>query len=207
VLNNPVAVATSADKLAFFQASLHWNSAEVREVIIPWTTDKDEAEGWLSDGDRVVVRHTTRGSGGQGIDVINEGDLPHAPLYTKYIKKSAEYRVHVKCRQGLEDRLPVVFDAQQKRKQNDNEDVDYQIRSHANGWVFCRSGIEVPEYVTNAAKLVVAELGLDFGAVDVVYNRHYNRAYVLEVNTAPGLEGTTLTTYTDMIRARARSLE
>ena len=37
------------------------------------------------------------------------------------------------------------------------------------------------------ATKAVAALGLDFGAVDVIYNEKYGRAYVLEVNTAPGL--------------------
>jgi hypothetical protein len=43
----------------------------------------------------------------------------------------------------------------------------------------------------------VASLGLDFGAVDVIYNEKNNAAYVLEVNTAPGLEGTTIQKYAE----------
>jgi len=39
-------------------------------------------------------------------------------------------------------------------------------------------------------------LGLDFGAVDVVMSKGRNSLpYVLEVNCAPGLQGTTLTNY------------
>jgi D-alanine-D-alanine ligase-like ATP-grasp enzyme len=36
---------------------------------------------------------------------------------------------------------------------------------------------------------------LDFGAVDIIYNAKRNECYVLEVNTAPGLEGTTVEKY------------
>jgi D-alanine-D-alanine ligase-like ATP-grasp enzyme len=36
---------------------------------------------------------------------------------------------------------------------------------------------------------------LDFGAVDVIWNEKQQRAYVLEVNTAPGLEGQTVDDY------------
>ena len=43
-------------------------------------------------------------------------------------------------------------------------------------------------------------IGLDFGAVDVIYNGHSNRAYVLEINTAPGLTGTTLDNYAAALR-------
>jgi glutathione synthase/RimK-type ligase-like ATP-grasp enzyme len=43
-------------------------------------------------------------------------------------------------------------------------------------------------------------LELTFGAVDIL--RDINRvSYVLEVNTAPGLEGTTLTNYERAIRS------
>jgi D-alanine-D-alanine ligase-like ATP-grasp enzyme len=41
---------------------------------------------------------------------------------------------------------------------------------------------------------------LDFGAVDVIYNRAQDKAYVLEVNTAPGLEGSTLDNYVEAIQ-------
>ena len=37
-------------------------------------------------------------------------------------------------------------------------------------------------------------LGLDFGAVDIVINRD-NQPVILEVNAAPGIQGTTLENY------------
>jgi hypothetical protein len=40
-------------------------------------------------------------------------------------------------------------------------------------------------------------LELDFGAVDLIWNENQNVVYVLEVNTAPGMEGTTLENYCD----------
>ena len=45
----------------------------------------------------------------------------------------------------------------------------------------------------------IKALGLDFGAVDIIYNEAEDQHYVLEVNTAPGLEGTTLQKYTEAI--------
>jgi D-alanine-D-alanine ligase-like ATP-grasp enzyme len=37
--------------------------------------------------------------------------------------------------------------------------------------------------------------GLDFGAVDVIWNAQKEKPYVLEINTAPGLEGQTIADY------------
>jgi len=122
--------------------------------------------------------------------------LVAAPLYTQYVKKADEYRVHVFDGE--------VIDVQQKRKRQEvpNEEVDYQIRNASSGWVFCRDGVECPESVRSTAIRAVSVLGLDFGAVDVGYNRHNSVESVYEVNTAPGLEGTTLDLYYEAIQKR-----
>ena len=53
------------------------------------------------------------------------------------------------------------------------------------------------------AVLLVGEVE-DFGAFDVIYNQKKNQAFVLECNTAPGIEGTTLDNYVEAINgARA----
>jgi len=54
--------------------------------------------------------------------------------------------------------------------------------------------------VVEQASLAIAALGLDFGAVDIIWNNHYQLATVLEVNTAPGLEGQTITDYANYFR-------
>ena len=119
-----------------------------------------------------------------------------APLYTKYIKKADEYRIHV-----FDGR---VIDVQQKRKRRSipNEEIDYQIRNTAGGWVYCRDNVDCPTSCNDLAIRAVAALGLDFGAVDIGYNRHDKSPCVYEVNTAPGLEGTTLTKYREAIERR-----
>ena len=124
------------------------------------------------------------------------GFIVPAPMYTKYIKKATEYRVHV-----FDGR---VIDIQQKRKRQEvpNDEIDYQIRNAVNGWVYCRDGIDCPDSVRMAAINAVAALGLDFGAVDVGWNTHDDAACVYEVNTAPGLEGSTLDSYYEAIKRR-----
>jgi D-alanine-D-alanine ligase-like ATP-grasp enzyme len=46
--------------------------------------------------------------------------------------------------------------------------------------------------------MAVNHLGLDFGAVDMIYNAKRNTYYVLEVNTACGLAGETLNKYVEV---------
>ena len=45
----------------------------------------------------------------------------------------------------------------------------------------------------------IEDLQLDFGAVDVVVSGYSGGAFVLEVNSAPGLEGTTVQKYVEAI--------
>jgi glutathione synthase/RimK-type ligase-like ATP-grasp enzyme len=116
-------------------------------------------------------------------------------LYTRYFKGRDEYRIHVA---GGE-----VIDRQQKRRRLDDEGEAHAfnaIRNVANGWVFCRDDVEVIPMADEAAVAAVDALGLDFGAVDLKVNQQRTRVGVLEVNTAPGLEGTSLGIYAAAIR-------
>ncbi len=202
-LNDPARVAVAQCKLATL--------ATLSDAGVPcpeFTISPETASLWLSEGTSVVCRTLLRGSGGRGIALVRPGDpLPEAPLYTKYIKKADEYRIHV-CRTPSRFDAWWVFDQQQKRRRSDYEgEVCQQIRNFDRGWVFCRESIAVPPQVQDVALEAVQALGLDFGAVDVGWNRHYERATVYEVNTAPGLEGTTLDKYAreleGLINARA----
>ena len=117
-----------------------------------------------------------------------------APLYTKYVKKADEYRIHVVDGH--------VIDIQQKRKRKEilNEDINYQVRNACNGWVFCRDNVTCPTVCLELAVAAVSALSLDFGAVDIGFNTRSKTAVVYEVNTAPGLEGTTLDKYYNAFR-------
>jgi glutathione synthase/RimK-type ligase-like ATP-grasp enzyme len=166
-------------------------------VSIPaFTADPNEAQTWVDKGGVVVVRQLLCASEGKGISVIEKGgQVPrHAPLYTRYIPKFDEYRVHVWDGQ--------VIDIQQKklRRGDDEREADTRIRNAKFGWVFCREAVECPEVVTQEAIKAAKALGLDFGAIDIGHTRNRNRATVYEANTAPGLEGTTLERYSARIR-------
>ena len=88
----------------------------------------------------------------------------------------------------------------QKKKRKDFEgEVNTKIRNYANGWVYCREDIIEPEDLRAQAVLAVHTLGLDFGAVDCIFNEKEQKTYILECNTAPGLAGSTIDSYRDAI--------
>jgi glutathione synthase/RimK-type ligase-like ATP-grasp enzyme len=178
--NDPSDVMYSVNKLEAFKRF------ELCGVSCPDWTDKEEDVP--EDNATWIARTKLTSFGGDGIILFNSDEFrPKAPLYVKYKKKKSEYRVHVFNGE--------MIDVQQKKKRKGFEGRDNQIRNYANGWVYCRDGIEVPAMVTSEAIKAVNCLGLCFGAADVIWNDKEQRAYVLEVNTAPGLEGTTLKNY------------
>jgi hypothetical protein len=192
VSNSFAAVSVASNKLSTFRA------LEGKDgICIPvFTTDRSVAAGWLRDGVGVVCRTKLSGHSGDGIILVSEQgtELPRAPLYVQYVKKQKEFRVHVAFGE--------VIDVQEKRKTKRSEDGDgegvpanYQIRNHQTGWVYCREDITEPDSMRDMAERTVQNLGLDFGAVDLIYNAKRNEVYVLEVNTAPGLEGSTVEKY------------
>lgn len=190
-INDPQAVADACSKRATFR-----RFQEAGVSCPDWTCERAVAQQWWDSGDTVVARTLDRANSGRGIVLASEGvgvPLPNAPLYTRYIKKADEYRVHVIAGS--------VVDVAQKRKRRevDNEDVNYQIRNARNGWVFCRDGVVAPDPVLECSIAAVRSLGLDFGAADVGWNGHRALATVYEVNTAPGVEGSTLDTYKEAL--------
>ena len=155
---------------------------------VPWTEEREIANEWLTEGKTVVARATLVGHSGAGITIhTTPTDLPTVSLYTKYVKKTYECRIHI-----FKGRM---IDAQIKRKVRDVEENNPLIRNIHTGWVYCRDNYIPDPTSIQLAIDAVRVVGLDFGAVDLIYNQHYNQFYILEVNTAPGLEGTTLINY------------
>lgn len=188
VLNKPVAVQIASNKL------LALSAMEAAGVSIPeYTTDINVARTWIQDDERFVVcRKLLRANSGRGIVLAKSTDqLVSAPLYTKYVRKGVEYRLHV-------FRGEVIDAVQKKRRQGYNEQTpgfDKYIRSYEKGWVMVREGVTIPESVKTECIKAVRALGLDFAAVDVVLSSYNNKAYVLECNTAPGIQGKTVESY------------
>ena len=142
---------------------------------------------------RVVARQLTNSSEGRGIVVFEKGQTPPpAPLYVEYIPKQKEFRVHV-VYNG-------VIDVAEKRKKRAHEGEREQfVRNTANGYVFCRTNISEPADLRECALAAVRSLSREYGAVDVIWNEKLNKCFVLEVNSRPGMEGTTVEKYAEAI--------
>lgn len=179
-INHPNAVHNASNKLSTLKL-LDGN------VSIPnyYTT--------LPSEDGVYVARTIlSGHSGNGIVVGTKDELPYAPLYTQYIEKVAEYRVIVVGNTAV--------DVKQKLKKKDwNGERDKNIWNHSNGYTFARNDITIPDSLLSMAITSVHTLGLDFGAVDIIMDEE-GTLYVLEVNTAFGIEGQTLSLVGDALK-------
>lgn len=200
LLNPPAAIRRASLKTDAFRLM-----AEQGVNTTEFTTDAAVAQRWMDDGALVYARTRLQGHSGEGIVMAHRrpetiegvggafevhGNLPRAPLYTKGITaQRREFRIHVM--NGT-----VTYVQQKKRENNWRENANYSnvVRNYHTGWIYATSGIQPNDAALNSAVAAVGALGLDFGAVDVITRG--NDAWVLEVNTAPGLSGTNLETYT-----------
>lgn len=192
ILNNHVAVKYATNKILCLESL-----SEHGVPHVEFTTDQTVAQAWVDAGHVTYGRSLVSSSGGRGINIYSSGTVVAAPLFTKYFPTRKEYRVHVF--------KGTVIDITQKKRRSDTE-VNNQIRNHDNGWVFCHNDIE-PIGDTNERIAIdgVQALGLDFGAIDLLIDRN-GRAVICEVNSAPGIEGTTLERYTTAFKSYLESL-
>lgn len=198
LLNNPGAISLASNKLRAFEV---FQNAGVKTV--EWTNQRTIAQGWVEQGGMVYARTTLQGHSGAGIvigygnpagvgdagDVQVTSTLPSAQLYTKAIlQERREFRIHV-----MDGKITYV---QQKRRRDgfrENETYSNLVRNHHTGWIYATQNADVCDEAKREAIRAIEALGLDFGAVDVITRR--GEAWVLEVNTAPGMSGTNLETY------------
>jgi len=167
-----------------------------------FTTDRNQAQAWVNEGKVVFGRKTLVGSQGAGIVICSTkpGDLAIVPtcrVYTLYIPKKREFRVHI-------FRNHVVGIVEKRKRQEHDGPSDSRVRNLANGYVFCQT-VEL----TAALRQKIEEVALkarkltrsDFAGIDVGYNQANNNVFVIEVNSAPGIEGSNVNHYCDAIVA------
>lgn len=192
VLNAPSMVKLAADKLKTFK--ILKQHVDINIPVFYEPEDFATAQARLDNipGTILLARSLLSGHSGQGITVVRSGErIPEGTkLVVQYVKKKAEYRAHV-----INGEVVLLV---QKRKRNGVEQTRDQelIRSCDNGWVHaCNNVDEPPATLKPMCVKAVAALGLDFGAVDVIVDQS-NTPVILEVNTAPGIEGeTTIAAY------------
>jgi hypothetical protein len=199
LLNAPDLTAPITNKLSFFRLM----EGEGGPRIPPFTDNLEVAVSWLAERHHVCIRSILNGSAARGLSIVGPhaiDQMKKAPLYTRYIPKRDEYRLHFAFGKLID------FQRKALRKTDDNGDpidtsgANFRIRNLENGFVFVRENVTLPADVTQQASLCFEKSKLHFGAVDVVYSEKHDRAYVLEINTAPGLCNTTLASYANAFR-------
>lgn len=199
ILNPPGWMKFMTNKRNFFSHVGH------SKDTLEWTVDENEAIRW----DKVVARHVLEGSGGAGIEVWTCGygqQFPTAcPLYTRYWPKTHEYRVHVGRTMGHNRDFQVLM-TQRKvfiKSAGHAAPKTWDVRNHSNGFVFVKKDSEpCPKEVTDlAVKFMVQHFpSLHFCALDILYHAKKKQAVVVEGNTAPGLEGTSIDVYVEYFK-------
>lgn len=160
-----------------------------------------------------------------------------AEYFQKFINIATEYRLHIfdgeviyavkKVENASEEswaayRRDKINDyAQKNNVQMDANTVNYAlkvlfkeaqlpnrlIRSNHLGWKFTSVAVNtLPAALKAAAIKAVQVIGLDFAAVDCAIGTD-NAPYIIECNSGPGLEGTTLTKYTEALSRKLAEFE
>lgn len=158
---------------------------------LEYTTDKQVVADWVGADCTVFGRKYLNSSCGKGIVIIDKtttGDVPTCPVYTKYKKKKREFRVHV-----FKDQVVAVVE--KKRRKEFNGERDTKIRNLANGYVFVQAVENEPEGLRALALAASKVSPSDFRGVDIGYNEKKDELFVIEVNSAPGIEGTNVNKY------------
>ena len=199
VFNSPRLASMTSDKIETFKFLSHH-----RVPSVEFTTNIRTASQWIVEGNKVVIRNLVESHSGRGIEIVDSvDDLHDAPLYTKYFPKKKEFRIHVSGRGLFYVQRKVIRKSYLEEVGADN--VNWQIRNAANGFVFQRYGIDVPDAVKELAdelkKSLISEFGRHFiVCADVLYNEQMDKAVVCELNSAPGLDDTSAEIYANEIK-------
>jgi hypothetical protein len=159
---------------------------------LTYTTNHQQALDWLGEGNIVFGRKYLNASCGKGIVIGSpEMGMPEqCPVYTLYKKKKREFRVHV-FKDG------VVNVTEKKRRKEFDGERDTKIRNLANGYVFVQTVENEPDGLRELALRAAQVSGSDFRGVDIGYNEKKDELFVIEVNSAPGIQGTNVEKYLD----------
>lgn len=156
---------------------------------LEFTTELNEAIQWCENGHTVFGRKYLNASCGKGIMVFETpDDVVPCPVYTLYKKKKREFRVHV-----FKDQ--VVSVVEKKRKKEFDGERDTKIRNVANGYVFVQQNVDEPDGLRELAVQAAKVSYSDFRGVDIGYNKLKDELFVIEVNSAPGIQGNNINRY------------
>jgi phosphoribosylaminoimidazole carboxylase (NCAIR synthetase) len=143
-----------------------------------------------------LCRITLKGQEGRGIVIADKPEqLVDAPVYVQYLEKDKEYRVNL-------FKGSVVNVREKLKKRNfapPEEGYEPRIRNVANGYVYCIPKDPVPPEILATAIAATRVTDSDIIGVDVAYNSKTKQHFLLEVNSAPAIEGGSVKAYADAI--------
>jgi glutathione synthase/RimK-type ligase-like ATP-grasp enzyme len=185
-----------------------FNSLHIMEehgVSVPRSFDSYEHDIYdrLLNECRAIIGRRNYHQGGTEFHVclsrmdIDRAKSEGADYFVKYIPKKNEFRFHV-----MNGKVIRVSQKVRKTELEEGETFDSQCWSHNKGWRFRGLRLDNPLITESAKENAIKSLealGMDFGAVDLVEDEDGN-PFVLEINSAPGLEGTTLDIYVRELR-------
>lgn len=221
-LNAPARTQMLSNKKNFFQRVMDYNTmyGGPQTINIPsvFFNKADAYQYWTQTGTPIFARTILNGHSGAGIVVLQtEADWDNfhqaCNLFTAYVKKATEYRVHFREFRPFAPNLPGAwFFAQRKATHQGQTPGNHMVRNLQNGYIYVNEegNVQLPLPVLQQVErflhmnMAVGNGGfpiLNFGAIDIIYNKHYNSAYILEVNTAPGLSGLTIQKYAEQFKA------
>ena len=151
---------------------------------VEWVTEKNLAQKWLAEGSTIICRTTIKGQTGSGILVVKPGeDVPEAEVYTKYISHKREFRVNL-----FKHKLVNV---REKKKKLGFKGGDFHIRNLANGYTTSKCKNYPAQVIELAARASMCSES-NFIGVDIGYNELKDYAFVIEVNSGPSIEGSSV---------------
>lgn len=165
----------SGDGIEVLKPTVSTNFNSVRQALRDVTPTGEEDAEFISDFLFMIDERS----------VLEHGDVPPAPLYTRGLQNNGEYRVHVF---GGD----VILYQKKSRRVDDEgnvieaEGIDADIRNLNSNWIYRTGNLIRLERVEQLAISAIDTLRLDFGAVDIIMDENGN-VYVLEINSAPGI--------------------
>ena len=192
LINEPQAIKNNRDKV------LSLKIMNEKKVSVPKFCYDNEVITKLENGEIEfpLIARTRFHQGGSGFELcLCKRDIRRArnhnvkDYYIQYIPNNKEYRVH-------------IFDNKIIRVQIKKglKDCDNCKRNHDNGWVFSTIPTEsAPKNILQEALNSIDAMGMNFGAVDLILS-DFNKSFVLEINSAPGLEDDGLEIYSSAVK-------
>jgi glutathione synthase/RimK-type ligase-like ATP-grasp enzyme len=186
---NNIVYGDQVDKLTQYK---YFNA---KGLNFPEFTESKEKAMEMAQTNPVVCRTLLRAKAGKGIVIADTPEqIVDAPVYVAYHKKTNEYRVSLYRGEVVcirEKRLKKGYEAPAGR--------DGRVRSHDNGYVFCEPLVPLSEAAITMCKEAAKITKSDIVGIDLAYHKTTDYYFMLEVNTAPGMQGLTVKQFADAI--------